>query len=213
MRNDELLGQRFSRLLVLSFHDYNPKRKAKLNWNCRCDCGKEIVADGYNLRNGNTRSCGCYKIDRTKEANTKDGRTKGRVYYIYYGMLDRCFSKNSERYDLYGGRGITVCPEWLGESGFETFARDMGPRPSSKHSVEREDNNGPYNKANCVWATQKQQCRNKRDNVFFESGGQKKCLAEICEDAGLPVSRVWWRLNAGFSLEQALSHEDFRSRK
>lgn len=213
MKSDELLGQKFGRLSVLSFHGFNPKRKAKLNWLCRCDCGKEIVVDGYNLRNGNTKSCGCYKIERTKETNTKDGRTKGRLYHIYYGILSRCFSDDHERYSSYAARGIEVSPEWLGESGFENFARDMGPRPSAKHSVERKNNDGPYSKENCIWATQKQQCRNTRKNVFFEIDGEKKCLSQICEEAAVPYGRVFWRLKTGMPLEQALSRDDFRRRR
>lgn len=213
MKQDELLSQKFNRLLVLSFHGFNPKRKAKLNWRCRCDCGREVIVDGYNLRNGNTNSCGCFKIDRTKAVNTKHGGTiQGRLYFIYHGILSRCLDKNNPRYPLYGGRGVIVDKSWLGEHGYENFARDIGKRPSAKHSVEREDNAGPYSKDNCVWATQSQQCRNKRNNAVFEVNGKKKCLTELCEIAGVPVSRVSWRLKAGWPIEQALSRDDFRGR-
>lgn len=74
-------------------------------------------------------------------------------------MKTRCGNPNSDRFPFYGGRGINVCRRWL---SFENFFRDMGQPPSKKHTLERVDNDGNYEPGNCVWATMKEQCKNRR---------------------------------------------------
>jgi len=75
-------------------------------------------------------------------------------------MKNRCHNPKAANYARYGGKGVVVCDEW--RSSFETFARDMGPKPSYKHSIERKDNTKGYNKDNCRWATTEEQAANKK---------------------------------------------------
>lgn len=88
-------------------------------------------------------------------------------YRAWYHMKGRCRNKNNNRYNSHGGRGIDYCEEW---SNFENFYKDMGDRPSLKHSLDRIDNNKGYNKENCRWATQSQQSINKRVSKNNTSG-------------------------------------------
>lgn len=116
--------------------------------------------------------------------------------------MQRCFDTNLPNYHRYGGRGITVCEKW---QTFEGFFEDMGERPSDLHSIEREDNDGPYQKSNCCWGTDKQQARNRRSNRIVEFRGREMSLAEAVEIAALPYHAVKKRLNRGWDTERALT--------
>lgn len=100
--------------------------------------------------------------------------------------------------------------EWL--ESFENFYKDMGPKPSEKHSIERNDVNGPYSKENCRWATSKEQARNKTSNRFVKWNNEVKCLAEWSEIL-FPEKRnsiISNRIRKGWSIEKAFSTPAFR---
>jgi len=202
MPRDNLSGRKFGRLLVRAFVGYFSPGKAQ--WLCKCDCGQRVTVFGYNLKNGNTRSCGCYKIDRTKQSNSTHQQSRTRLYGVYRSMLGRCLNPANHRYSFYGARGIKVCRRWRGPQGFQNFAADMGERPAGARSLERRDNNGPYSPDNCHWATQKEQCRNQRSNRLVWYKGKKFCLAELCEIMHVPYPRTMARLLSGWSIKEAV---------
>lgn len=203
MPHVNLVGKKFGRLSVVKFHGYFSPGKAQ--WLCNCTCGtKNKVVYGYNLKNGNSRSCGCMRIESTKISNSTHHKSRTPEYEIYCGILSRCFNKKNARYPLYGKRGIKVSQRWLGRKGFINFLEDVGYRPSSKHSIERIKNDKSYSPGNCCWATQKQQCRNKRTNRIVEYKGKRTCLKQLCEELEIPYSRTWWRLNAGWDIERVV---------
>jgi len=111
-----------------------------------------------------------------------DGKKRRAMpeYNIWAGMLARCRNPNTARYESYGGRGITVCDAW--QKDFAVFYRDMGPRPSIKHSIDRIDNDGNYEPGNCRWATPDVQALNKRQ------GGRSD--AWTAEDVGV-LTKMW----------------------
>jgi hypothetical protein len=118
-------------------------------------------------------------------------------------MVQRCCNPKHKNFRHYGGRGITVCDRW--RTNFEVFLEDMGPRPSAKHSIERKDNNGNYEPGNCVWATQREQSRNKRTNRLVEFGGQTLCVEEWAAKLGLTSKAIHHRLDRGWSIDKALT--------
>jgi len=141
---------------------------------CDCLCGTRKLIRIDSLNNGESKSCGCLH----REAVTKHGMKKTKIYHVWAIMLDRCNNPHSIKYPNYGGRGIKVCDRWL---KFENFFTDMGDKPSEEYSLDRINNDGDYTKDNCRWATNKEQSRNKRNNIKCEINGEIKLLIEWCE--------------------------------
>lgn len=123
-------------------------------------------------------------------------------YFAWGNMIQRCTNAKHPSYHNYGGRGITVCQRW--RESFENFLTDMGARPSSSHSLERQNNELGYSPTNCVWATPKEQSDNRRCNVTFEHEGRVQTLTDLARSAGIPVATLHLRLKEGVSLEAAL---------
>lgn len=131
------------------------------------------------------------------------GFSHTQEYYVWQGMKARCYRKGHRSYKDYGGRGITVCNEWLHD--FTKFFKDMGSRPSPEHTLDRIDNNGPYSKENCRWSTVAEQNRNNRRVRRFLYKGKQRTMREISEDAGIHYltfkSRI---LYSKMSVDQAI---------
>jgi hypothetical protein len=161
-------GTRFGRLTVLG--RVPPTSPGQINWECRCDCGKIVVVTGGNLRRKNgTRSCRCLSRDRGRARRTH-GRKPWRLYRAWTRMKNRC-SNPTEIY--WHGRGITVCPEWL--TSYEAF-RDwaLANGYHANLSLDRIDNNGNYEPANCRWTTQRVQASNsRRPRAVIRSDGHR----------------------------------------
>lgn len=192
-----LLGQRFERLTVSKIDRID----RYVYWECLCDCGNIVIATTGNLRSGNTRSCGCFKRDNPN-ITVKHGLSQSDEYRIWRGIKDRCRNPTSKYYDRYGGCGIDVCDEWY--NSFETFYRDMGPRPSPDHSIDREENDKGYSKGNCRWATPTEQANNRRNNVYYEFDGERKTLTQWCREFRVERWKLQRLIKSGMSLESAL---------
>lgn len=123
-------------------------------------------------------------------------------YSIWMKIRSRCLNPNSPAYADYGGRGISIAPEW---DSFERFFEDMGCRPSMAHSIDRIDNEKGYSVENCRWATWKQQQRNRRDSRILTISGITATLAEHCERTGVKYKTAHMRLSKGASPEVAVN--------
>lgn len=198
-----LIGLTFGRLRVAKFVG---KRVSKPHWLCVCDCGKEKIVAGTELKKGATMSCGCLARELTSTRSTKHGHKRGyrsAEYGIWAGIKHRCHNRFCKEYPKYGERGIKVCDRWI--NSFENFFADMGDRPSPKHSIDRIDNNGHYEPSNCRWATNKTQGRNRRSNRNIEYLGRTQCLSAWCEELGIRRDSVKWLAKMGLSDSEALS--------
>lgn len=205
MRAD-LIGQRFGRLTVKSFAG---QFAAGSKWNCVCDCGGTSATLITKLRTGRTISCGCAKLEKFVDRNTRHGKARTPTFNIWAKMRRRCEAPADPAYPDYGGRGIKVCARWMvGESGmhpFECFLADMGEKPSPLHSTDRIDNDRGYEPGNCRWATAREQARNRRSNRMVFVRGVEMPVAQACELLGLDHNFVNARLQHGFSWERAIS--------
>lgn len=198
----DLVGKKFGRLTVIKF-DSKDKR-GKLKWLCRCDCGKEKVVLGSRLKDGNTKSCGCLRIEKVKQRFTTHGYTKGKptkTYDTWQHIIQRCTNPNDQQHKNYGGRGITVCEQWSGENGFIHFLEDMGEKPKGL-SIDRIENDLGYFKENCRWATQKEQSRNQSSNHLITFNGKTQCITDWAEETGINKRTFYTRVRLGWSIEK-----------
>lgn len=175
---------------------------------CDCDCGvtnKRVKA--YDMAQGKIRSCGCSQVEHAKTVlrarNTTHGRTNTTEYVVWAQMRQRCANPSEHDYDRYGGRGITVCSRWV--NSFENFYADMGDRPKGT-TLDRINNDGPYSKENCRWATTYEQSRNTRRNTWLVIHGERMILTDAAKKYGLTVNALCARLRRDPDPEKAVSY-------
>ena len=153
--------KRYKNIQGQKFNDWTVKEKnydlKGIKWLCICKCGKKDYIEQSFIVGGKSKRCRSCAAPKHK---FKPGISKTVEYNSYKNMLDRCFNKEHKSYHYYGGRGITVCDSW--KESFDNFIKDMGLKPTKRHSLDRIDNNGNYCKENCRWITQSEQCKNKR---------------------------------------------------
>ncbi len=137
------------------------------HWVYRCSCGNERVLARRSVLSGNTKSCGCLNTELRLQRNTKHGLSKRGdpvpdCYWVWVIMKQRCSNPKNISYKYYGAKGVSVCQSWV--NSFEAFIKDMGPRPTKQHSIDRINPFGNYEPENCRWATKKEQAINQRRN-------------------------------------------------
>lgn len=157
-----MVGKRFGRLLVIS---RAPNVGLATMWFCSCDCGAKGTFYGGGLAKGTTTSCGCFQREVVAVRSTRHGFAKKSdtqtEYRIWSGAKARCSNPKLKSYKDYGGRGIFMCDEW--KNDFSLFLHNMGRRPTTKLTLERINNDGPYAPWNCKWATRSEQRLNSRN--------------------------------------------------
>lgn len=197
----DISGQKFGRLNVIKYA-YTDKRHTAI-WQCKCDCGNIVEVRGDALRNGTIQSCGCLQEDRRKEALTKHGQSRSKLYKVYHSMKGRCYNKNNREYHNYGARGIAVYSEWL--SSYETFydwAIENGYQDGL--TIDRIDVNKGYEPDNCRWVNNKTQQNNKRNNIYLTCNNKTQTLMQWANELNLTYSCIHNRYERGWNIKEIL---------
>ena len=197
-----MAGERYNRLLVISF---SHTKQGRAHWNVRCLCGGMHIVPRHHLRSGHTGSCG--QCGLSGQRGPKPTLPKGvslvkyrdliktRAYRTWSHMKNRCQKVKGPNYENYAKRGITVCDEW---KIFANFYRDMGDPPKGM-TLDRKDNNKGYNKANCRWATHREQANNVRSNVRLTYEEQTMTVAQWSRLTGIAYGVIITRHHKGWT--------------
>jgi len=198
-KQKDLVGVRSGHLIVLAYAGRYKHGGAQ--WLCRCElCGKEVVLRAGSIVSGQkscSPNCG---VSASNVARAKHGQWQSAEYIAWQSMKKRCTNPNTMHYHRYGGRGITVCPQWL--DSFEAFLTDVGPRPGIGYTLDRSDNNKGYEPGNVRWSTKREQARNRSDNVQYTYQGETKTLVEWAEHFGMKNSQLRTRWYKGIRGEE-----------
>lgn len=202
-----LVGQKFARLLVIRDSGLR-SCEGGIRWECLCDCGTTRYLTAGNLRNGNTKSCGCWNSDRMRiePPATTHGGSGTYTYTSWVAMKRRCIDTKAKDYPLYGGRGISICSRWL--QSYANFLEDMGER-SIGMTLDRINSNGNYCKENCRWATRRTQGNNTSRNHVLTYRDTTHTLAEWSKITGIAYTTLRARINLlKWSTAKALEKEN-----
>lgn len=197
---EDYIGKRFWSLVVIgsdnSVSHFNANR-----WIFLCDCGKSFSEKPSRVLSGHRKSCGCQK----GKASLTHGCNGDEFYHTWWSMMRRCYNKEAHNYERYGGRGITVCPEWHNPETFIQWARKTIGHKVSGLSLDRIDNEKGYSPENCKWSTPKEQCRNRRSTTYGIINGEEKSLAEWCEIYGIGIETARRRIQSGMTFKDAVT--------
>lgn len=188
-------GAVFSRLTVIGIASMNP-RSGRVRSCVRCQCGNELIVDNEKLRSGNTRSCGCLKIEKARALNYRHGAKVNRKptaeYESWQHAKQRCFDSACPDFKNYGGRGISMCVQWRDD--FAAFLAYVGPRPDRAATIDRIDCNGDYEPGNVRWAPRAVQNSNTRRNRFVVANGLRMTVAAAARLVGINPSTLDYHL-------------------
>ena len=161
MQHKDLSGQKFNQLtVIMRVEDHIfPSGQKQTQYLCKCDCGNKVKVISRNLITGNTKSCGCYAI----EIRTHHDKWGSKIYKCWDNMKSRCLNPKATGYKNWGGRGITVCEEWV--KSFDNFYNYVSKLPhfgEDGRQLDRINNDGDYKPGNVRWATRSEQTLNSR---------------------------------------------------
>lgn len=202
-----MIGKKFGRLLVLE--ESGKTSDGRPAWKCKCDCGNSGIYCGKYLRTGHTKSCGCFRIDNTRQIKTTHGVTKTRFYRIWASVKQRCEDSGSKNFEKYGKKGIRVL--W---TSFESFRNDMYEAYENhvekfgekNTQIDRINYLGNYELSNCRWVNLFEQAQNKSNNINIYFQGETRCLKDWSRKLNKNYLTLYTRLfRRKWPIEKALT--------
>lgn len=195
---NDLEGRRFGKYLVLGLVGRKPTK-----WLCRCDCGNERSVKPQSLLEGQAQSCGCRRLEwivGVGKKNATHGLSKTPESEAFWGAKKRCENPKAKGFERYGGRGIKFLIP-----GIDAMVDDIGLRPSTKHSIDRDDNNGHYEIGNIKWSTKEEQARNRRSNRIITINGETMLLIDWTKETGIKGTTFRERVKRGWCDQCAIT--------
>lgn len=191
----DLTGQKFNKLTPIKY-------LGKSKWLCKCDCGNVTEVQRGHLQNGHTKSCGCLTHKPNKN-NLKHGLCNTRLYNIYRGMKQRCYYDKHSHYKDYGGRGITICKEWLHDfQAFYDWSVTHGY--DDNLTIDRVDNNKGYSPDNCRFVSNFEQQNNRRDNVYLTYDNKTLSIRDWAKELNVNVKTLYTRKFKNWNVKDVL---------
>lgn len=182
------IGQKFGKLLVIDECKERDKY-GQVKYKCICDCGNTTYVKSCHLVSGHTKSCCCLSGKNHNKSHT-------RLYNILDSMKQRCYNSNNNNYINYGGRGITICDEWLNDfMAFYNWAYENGYDDTL--TIDRIDNNKSYSPTNCRWVDRKVQANNTRHNVLLTYDGKTQNMKQWSKELDISYSTLCNRYYKG----------------
>ena len=162
----DLTGYRKGRITVIKragtkIYGKNKIRKVA-TWLCKCDCGREFIATSTGIIHNNYNSCGCYRSEFIRRINS-DGTFKTTAMRQWNNLVKKCTDPNDRRYFLYGGRGTTLCDEWLNFDNFFEWIKTQIKNPN--YTIELKDKKGIYEPDNCFVMPKPKAAREKNETI------------------------------------------------
>lgn len=197
MRCPISIGQRIGTMTVESLSHVSDRRY----WNVLCDCGKRSIKSTSQLNKSKHRIQFCshdckFCVENNSKKSIKHGMARHSMYFTWKGMKQRCLNNRDDNFPNYGGRGISVCDEWM---TFDKFYQDMANSWSKGLQLDRINNNGNYCKENCRWVTNKLNSSNKRNSILsYEQ-------IAICEKNGISAQTAHQRRKMGMSIHDSIT--------
>lgn len=184
-------GERFGKLIYTGEHFKGEHGKAVGYFDC--DCGKKNIPIYLSaVKGGYRKTCGCLQMNK----QCIPSQQRNKLYSIWRGMKRRCLDPEYKHYHNYGGRGISVCDEWIEDfDKFADWAIESGWKDGL--TLERNNVNGNYCPENCSWKTMKEQHINRRDNVLYTYNGKTQCLDDWLKETGVNRQTYYSRIKAG----------------
>lgn len=200
-----IVGRQFGELIVLMEGTESSSKHTKML--CVCSCGEELIVAKHSLVAKRRPAKSCFKcaIRKVHANNRTHGKSKTRLYHILAGMKRRCLDPLDKDYSRYGGRGVTICEDWLDINKFETWALENGY--TDELSIDRINGNGNYEPANCRFVTISENSSLTKDTHWLEARGEKKTIAQWVKDDRCFVNSAalyqrWKHL--GWSIDDAI---------
>lgn len=192
-----IAGEIYNNLKVIEFYKI---KNTNAHWICECLlCNSKTEVSSPNLRSGNTKDCGCMKLEKIKIANMTHGKSKTPTWKSWFSMRRRMRLGKKHSF-IYGE--IKIDDKW---NVFDNFLKDMGERPIGM-TIDRIDNKKGYFKDNCKWSNQAEQNRNRSTNVILNFKGKSMCATDWATEIGVHRDTIRKRIKRGLPIEKVLEH-------